>query len=66
MELQKCGVKLFLNMNESYSSKDFIPVFHSWIQDKVVDDHLMIDVADYSHKQDNPGRMLIAHEGICE
>jgi hypothetical protein len=49
MELQKCGVKLFLNMNESYSSKDFIPVFHSWIQDKVVDDHLMIDVADYSH-----------------
>ena len=63
MELQKFAVKLFLNMNESYSSKDFIPVFHSWIQDKVIADHLLIDVADYSHIPDGPGVMLIAHEG---
>ena len=63
MELQKFAIKLFLNMHESYSSKDFIPVFHSWIQDKVVSDHLLIDVADYSHIQDGPGMMLIAHEG---
>ena len=63
MELQKFAIKLFLNMNESYSSKDFIPVFHSWIQDKVIADHLLIDVADYSHIPDGPGVMLIAHEG---
>ena len=63
MELQRFGVKLFFNRNGSYSSKDFIPVFHSWIQDKVVSDHLLIDVADYSHIPDGPGVMLIAHEG---
>ena len=63
MQLQKFGVKLFLNTNGSYKSKDFIPVFHSWIQDKAVEDHLLIDVADYSHIQDGPGVMLVAHEG---
>ena len=63
MQLQKFGVKLFLNTNGSYESKDFIPVFHSWIQNKAVEDHLLIDIADYSHIQDGPGVMLIAHEG---
>ena len=63
MELQKFGIKIFLDANGSYSSKDFIPVFHSWIQDKIVADNLVIDVADYSHIPDGPGIMLIAHEG---
>ena len=63
MELQKFGIKLFLDANGSYFSKDFIPVFHSWIQDKIVADNLVIDVADYSHIPDGPGIMLIAHEG---
>ena len=63
MHLQKFGVKLFFNKNESFNSKDFIPVFHNWIQDKIVDDHLLIDVADYSHIPDGPGVMLVAHEG---
>ena len=63
MQLQKFGVKLFLNTNKNYESKDFIPVFHSWIQNKAVEDHLLIDVADYSHIQDGPGVMLVAHEG---
>ena len=63
MDLQKFGVKLFFNTNGSYSSKDFVPVFHNWIQNKVIDDHLLIDVADYSHIPDGPGVMLIAHEG---
>ena len=63
MDLQKFGVKLFFNTNGSFDSKDFIPVFHNWIQDKVVPNHLLIDVADYSHIPDGPGVMLIAHEG---
>ena len=63
MDLQKFGIKLYLTTNGSFDSKDFIPVFHNWIQDKVVDDHLLIDVADYSHIPDGPGVMLIAHEG---
>ena len=63
MDLQKFGVKLFFNTNGSINSKDFIPVFHNWIQDKIVDNHLLIDVADYSHIPDGPGVMLVAHEG---
>ena len=40
MKLQKFGVKLFiLDANGSYSSKDFIPVFHNWIQDQLVKEH---------------------------
>ena len=63
MDLQKFGVKLFFNTNANYSSKNFVPVFHNWIQNKAIDDHLLIDVADYSHIPDGPGVMLIAHEG---
>ena len=63
MELQKFGIKLYLTTNGSFDSKDFIPVFHNWIQDKIVDDHLLIDVADYSHILDGHGVMLVAHEG---
>ena len=36
MDLQKFGVKLFFNTNVNFDSKDFIPVFHHWIQDKIV------------------------------
>jgi len=63
MNIQKFGVKLFFNTNGSINSKDFIPVFHSWIQDNIFDDHLLIDVADYSHIPDGPGVMIISHEG---
>ena len=63
MELQKFGIKLYLTTNGSFDSKDFIPVFHDWIQNKIIDDHLLIDVADYSHIPDGPGVMLISHEG---
>ena len=63
MKLHKFGVKLFFDVNRNYSSKAFIPVFHTWIQDELVEDHLLIDVADYSHIPDGPGIMLIAHEG---
>ena len=63
MDLQKFGIKLFLNVSNDFNSRDFIPVFHNWIQDKAIDDHLLIDVVDYSHISDGPGVMLIAHEG---
>tara|TARA_B100001250_G_scaffold117492_1_gene99743 strand:- start:8240 stop:8797 length:558 start_codon:yes stop_codon:yes gene_type:complete len=63
MELQKFGVKIFFDTDKDYSSKDFIPVFHNWIQNQLIDNHLLIDVADYSHMIDGPGVMLLAHEG---
>ena len=63
MDLQKFGIKFFLKNNKSFASKDCIPVFHQWIQNKSISDHLLIDVADYSHVLDGPGVMLMAHEG---
>ena len=43
--------------------REYIPEFHHWIQTDAVNDHLLIDVVDYSHIPDGPGIMLIAHEG---
>lgn len=39
-----------------------IPVFHRWIKDVAIADHVLIDVADYAHVPDGPGVMVIAHE----
>ena len=63
MNLQKFGIKLFFQPNGSYSYRDFIPELHQWIQNDSIDDHLLIDVVDYSHIPDGPGIMLVAHEG---
>ena len=64
MNLQKFGVKFFLKNKDIFSSKNYIPLFHKWIQDSAISDHLLIDVADYSHVLDGPGVMLIAHQGV--
>jgi hypothetical protein len=39
-----------------------IPIFHKWIQERRIDDQLLIDVVDYRHVHEGPGVMLIAHE----
>lgn len=38
----------------------FIPVFHRWIRERVLDE-LAIDVADYGHVHEGPGVVLIGH-----
>ena len=63
MDLQKFGIKLFIKKDSTYSPKDFIPVFHNWIQNSSLPEHLLIDVVDYSHIYDGPGVLLTAHEG---
>ena len=40
----------------------FIPIFHQWIRDKSLPDHLLIDVADYAHVQNGPGIVLVSSE----
>lgn len=40
-----------------------IPIFHKWIQERRIDDQLLIDVVDYRHVHEGPGVMLIAHQG---
>ncbi len=54
-------VQLKFYATDHVPAMDLIPVFHKWITDKVIDDELMIDVADYSHVDKGPGVVLIGH-----
>tara|TARA_B100000029_G_C17366737_1_gene884626 strand:- start:88 stop:669 length:582 start_codon:yes stop_codon:yes gene_type:complete len=63
MELYKFGIKFFTEPELNIQVNEFIPEFHHWIQTDAVQNHLLIDVVDYSHISDGPGIMLIAHEG---
>ena len=63
MELQRIGVKIFAAEPVTVGLGDFIPVFHTWIQKRAVEKHLLIDIHDYSHIHRGPGVLLVAHEG---
>ena len=63
MDLYKIGIKLFVTNPQTVRLRDFIPVFHSWIQQQKVAGHQLIDVHDYSHVHNGPGILLVAHEG---
>lgn len=62
MDLHKIGIKFFAGQNSNGNLVDFIPVFHKWIQNRLLD-QVLIDVADYSHIKAGPGIVLVAHEG---
>ena len=59
MDLQKINVKFFCRYGSEMPLSDFIPIFHSWIQNTDGD---YFDVADYSHVDAGPGILLIAHD----
>ena len=61
METVKYDLKLFLQDASQVNLEDVIPVFHEWIQNRVLDE-LLIDVVDYRHVHNGPGVMLIAHD----
>jgi hypothetical protein len=63
MDLYKIGIKIFVTNPQAVRLRDFIPVFHGWIQQQKIADHLLIDVHDYSHVHNGPGILLVAHEG---
>ena len=63
MELPRLGIKLFAADSAAVHVKDFVPIFHSWFQKQCVEDHLLIDVHDYSHVHHGPGILLVGHEG---
>jgi len=62
MELQHVNVKLLVKDPEGIELEPLIPIFHSWIQDKVFEERLL-DIADYRHVHHGPGVVLIGHEG---
>jgi hypothetical protein len=63
MDSSKLVLKIYADPSAtSVKPVDTVPVFHSWIQKQLVKDHLLIDVADYSHVPDGPGTVLVSHE----
>jgi hypothetical protein len=62
MNLQHVNVKLLLANPAELHLDPLIPIFHSWIRDKVFDE-LLLDIADYQHVPDGPGVVLIGFDG---
>jgi len=62
MDVFKISVKFFAEEPTNIGEHEFVPIFHSWIQQKAVPQHTLIDVADYAHVHNGPGTVLIAHE----
>jgi hypothetical protein len=62
MNAQKLAVKLYLQDPSQAHGLKLLPVFQQWIQLHAMDEHLMIDVADYDHVPDGPGTVLVTHE----
>ena len=63
MDLQRIGIKIFAADPAPVPVREFIPIFHTWIQKQTVENHLLIDVHNYSHIHDGPGILLVAQEG---
>jgi hypothetical protein len=61
MDAFKIAIKLFVQ-SDTFAPDAFIPVFHRWIQNQLLPNHLLIDVADYAHVPDGPATALIADE----
>lgn len=61
--LNKIGVKVYFLMdNDSFHADEFKPVMNNWIKMAEIRDHLLIDIADYSHVFAGPGIILVSHE----
>jgi hypothetical protein len=63
MKLQRIGIKFFAETSAPIPVQEFIPVFHTWIQKQAIENHLLIDVHNYSHIHNGPGILLVAQEG---
>lgn len=62
MESYKLVVKFFLEDPSALKLDEVVTVFHRWIRDHAVLDHLLVDVADYQHVHHGPGIVLVSHE----
>jgi len=61
MQAHKISVKIFA-ASDPFEPAAFVPVFHHWIQNHSVENHLLIDVADYAHVPAGPSTVLVAAE----
>ena len=63
LEAHELAIKFYAVDSADLGPRDFIPIFHEWIQSRRLEDEVMIDVADYSHVYHGPGVLLMCHEG---
>ncbi|MDA1272963.1 MAG: hypothetical protein O2960_02770 [Verrucomicrobia bacterium] len=62
MNASRFCIKIFAADGHSAGILDCVPVFHRWIQKQCIENHLLIDVADYSHVWQGPGIVLVSHQ----
>jgi hypothetical protein len=62
MQAHKISVKLYAESDAGLGAHEVVPIFHSWIQNHSVAEHMLVDVADYGHVHNGPGTLLVAHE----
>src|ERR1700761_9533692 len=60
MDLHKINIKLLATSDLAHA--DFVPIFHHWIQNQSLPNHLLIDVANYDHVHAGPGTLIVARE----
>lgn len=60
MNATKVQVKIYSENLQVEDAEQFVPVFHRWIRDSVLDE-MVIDVADYTHVPEGPGVVLVGH-----
>jgi hypothetical protein len=61
MDTFKIIVKFFA-VSDDLPHDTIAPIFHQWIREHRLADHLLIDVADYAHVVNGPGTLLISSE----
>lgn len=62
MSLHRAGLKMFLKQPVESDADFFVRLFHGWIQDQSLEDHLLVDVHNYNHMHEGPGILLVAHQ----
>lgn len=64
MKIQHLNIKFYCTPSSDFNLNDTVPLFHRWIQEKILGDELLIDVASYAHVPAGPGIMLIGHDAF--
>jgi hypothetical protein len=62
MQAHKISIKFYAEDDSHIAPHEFVPIFHSWIQNRAVPEHMLVDVADYAHVHNGPGTLLVGHE----
>lgn len=60
-DIQRVCVKIYAP-EPDFDDQLYVPIFHDWVRERVFEDLILFDVADYAHVPESPGIVLVAHE----